>query len=230
MWKVSLVGCACTSHPCRRSPMCKHITCKYGDLSLFFHLLAFVHTTTCCPPRRHLLFSMGETAEDAAAVDPSQPTKKTASNLHYASYGSEKESPFLPAIKQLISKDLSEPYSIYVYRYFLYQWGELCFMVSYPSVQYLRNLTLHQALDEQDNMIGVIVCKLEPHRGGPMRGYIAMLATREEYRGQGIAGKLVRLAIDKMIEKDADEVRSTVSFSSTQLNTNMDRRSLWKPK
>lgn len=39
-----------------------------------------------------------------------------------------------------------------------------------------------------------------------MRGYIAMLATREEHRGQGIAGKLVRLAIDKMIEKDADEV------------------------
>ncbi|CZT14488.1 related to N-acetyltransferase [Ramularia collo-cygni] len=55
-------------------------------------------------------------------------------------------------------------------------------------------------------MIGVIVCKLEPHRGGPMRGYIAMLATREEDRGQGIAGKLVRLAIDKMIEKDADEI------------------------
>jgi ribosomal protein S18 acetylase RimI-like enzyme len=39
-----------------------------------------------------------------------------------------------------------------------------------------------------------------------MRGYIAMLATRSEYRGQGIAGKLVRMAIDKMIEKDADEV------------------------
>lgn len=67
-------------------------------------------------------------------------------------------------------------------------------------------LTTEQALDEQNDMIGVIVCKLEPHRGGPMRGYIAMLATREEYRGQGIAGKLVRLAIDKMIEKDADEV------------------------
>ena len=47
----------------------------------------------------------------------------------YICYGTEKESPYLPAIRQLISKDLSEPYSIYVYRYFLYQWGELCFMV-----------------------------------------------------------------------------------------------------
>lgn len=52
----------------------------------------------------------------------------------------------------------------------------------------------------------MIVCKLEHHRGGPLRGYIAMLATRAEYRGQGIATKLVRLAVDKMIEEDADEV------------------------
>ena len=61
-------------------------------------------------------------------------------------------------------------------------------------------------MDEDDNLVGVIVCKLEPHRGGPMRGYIAMLATREEYRGRGIASKLVRMAVEKMIEKDADEV------------------------
>lgn len=60
-------------------------------------------------------------------------------------------------------------------------------------------------------MIGVIVCKLEPHRGGPLRGYIAMLATKESHRGQGIAGKLVRMAIDKMIAKDADEVRNSLS-------------------
>jgi N-alpha-acetyltransferase 30 len=39
-----------------------------------------------------------------------------------------------------------------------------------------------------------------------MRGYIAMLATKSEQRGRGIATKLVRMAIDKMIEKDADEV------------------------
>lgn len=56
-------------------------------------------------------------------------------NLRYIPYGDEKESRWLPAIRQLISKDLSEPYSIYVYRYFLYQWGDLCFMVRicFPS-------------------------------------------------------------------------------------------------
>ena len=55
------------------------------------------------------------------------------SEVHYIRYTSEKEATYLPAIRQLISKDLSEPYSIYVYRYFLYQWGELCFMVGVPS-------------------------------------------------------------------------------------------------
>ena len=39
-----------------------------------------------------------------------------------------------------------------------------------------------------------------------MRGYIAMLAVKQEHRGKGIATKLVRMAIDVMIERDADEV------------------------
>lgn len=33
-----------------------------------------------------------------------------------------------------------------------------------------------------------------------------MLATREEHRGKGIASKLVRMAVEKMIAMDADEV------------------------
>jgi hypothetical protein len=51
--------------------------------------------------------------------------------LHYVQYESEKENEYVAAMRQLISKDLSEPYSIYVYRYFLYQWGDLCFMVCF---------------------------------------------------------------------------------------------------
>lgn len=39
-----------------------------------------------------------------------------------------------------------------------------------------------------------------------MRGYIAMLAVREGFRGKGVATKLVRMAVDTMIERDADEV------------------------
>ena len=64
---------------------------------------------------------------DADMSSSAQATKP--SNVHYEQYDSSKEAVYLSAIRQLISKDLSEPYSIYVYRYFLYQWGDLCFMV-----------------------------------------------------------------------------------------------------
>jgi hypothetical protein len=52
------------------------------------------------------------------------------SELRYIQYEHGLEKQYLPAIRALISKDLSEPYSIYVYRYFLYQWAHLCYMVS----------------------------------------------------------------------------------------------------
>lgn len=65
-------------------------------------------------------------------------------------------------------------------------------------------------MDEENNLIGVVVSKLEPHRNGPLRGYIAMLAVKEEYRGKGIASNLVCMAIDAMIERDADEVSSPI--------------------
>jgi len=70
-------------------------------------------------------------AAKVATIETAQPPKFTGEvYIRYIAYGSGKESPYLPAIRKLISKDLSEPYSIYVYRYFLYQWGDLCFMVS----------------------------------------------------------------------------------------------------
>ena len=37
-----------------------------------------------------------------------------------------------------------------------------------------------------DLAVGTIVCKQEVHRGKLDRGYLAMLSTREAYRGQGV--------------------------------------------
>ncbi|KAL1962510.1 hypothetical protein VTN77DRAFT_9631 [Rasamsonia byssochlamydoides] len=141
-------------------------------------------------------------SHDDVAKPPTTAAQKSSSSsdeLHYVRYDSARENEYVAAMRQLISKDLSEPYSIYVYRYFLYQWGDLCFM----------------AMDAEDNLVGVVVSKLEPHRGGPLRGYIAMLAVREEYRGRGIATRLVRMAIDAMIERNADEVALETEVTNT---------------
>lgn len=64
----------------------------------------------------------------AVSMDVSSITYVPA-DLQYIQYEHGLEAEYLPAIRSLIAKDLSEPYSIYVYRYFLYQWGHLCFMV-----------------------------------------------------------------------------------------------------
>lgn len=47
--------------------------------------------------------------------------------IRYVRYESELQ---MPAIMALISKDLSEPYSVYTYRYFIHNWPNLCFLVS----------------------------------------------------------------------------------------------------
>ncbi|KAH8157584.1 hypothetical protein CIB48_g10658 [Xylaria polymorpha] len=114
--------------------------------------------------------------------------------LRYLQYEHALEEKYLPAIRALISKDLSEPYSIYVYRYFLYQWAHLCYM----------------ALNPVDNsLLGVIICKLEHHASHSPpthRGYIAMLAVSSAFRGNGIATALVQKAIDAMAQRHADEI------------------------
>ena len=52
------------------------------------------------------------------------------SEIQYCSYESELQ---MSDIMRLIQKDLSEPYSIYTYRYFIYNWPQLCFLVSFPA-------------------------------------------------------------------------------------------------
>lgn len=46
--------------------------------------------------------------------------------LKYVEYKNETQ---MPMIMNLITKDLSEPYSIYTYRYFIHNWPYLCFLV-----------------------------------------------------------------------------------------------------
>jgi N-alpha-acetyltransferase 30 len=62
---------------------------------------------------------------------------------------------------------------------------------------------------------GVVVSKLEAHRSGTFRGYIAMLAVADSFRGKGIATKLVCMAIDSMKAREADEVVLETEVSNT---------------
>lgn len=64
--------------------------------------------------------------------------KEDQSSIRYVVYESEVQ---MPDIIRLITKDLSEPYSIYTYRYFIHNWPKLCLLVSY-IVGHLFHCTL----------------------------------------------------------------------------------------
>jgi hypothetical protein len=72
-----------------------------------------------------------ETSAAPACADPAALVVATLSLpsgrlLMVSRYRGEEE---LPAIMALMAKDLSEPYSIFTYRFFLHNWPELCFVV-----------------------------------------------------------------------------------------------------
>eukprot|EP01066_Platyproteum_vivax_P021332 Platyproteum_vivax@DN9394_c0_g1_i1.p1 len=91
-------------------------------------------------------------------------------------------------IIELCSRDLSEPYSIWTYRWFLDGWPDLCF-----------NAMLNGEL------VGCVISKLETHNY-TQRGYIGMVAVDHSCRHRKIGTKLVNMSIDKLKEVGADEV------------------------
>ncbi|THH11509.1 hypothetical protein EW146_g8018, partial [Bondarzewia mesenterica] len=106
-----------------------------------------------CPPRPSHLLRITTTMED----------------IIYRPYSGETD---LPHIVSLVQNELSEPYVIYTYRYFLHQWPHLSFL-AYPA-------------DHPTLPVGVIVCKQSMHRENLNRGYIAMLSVSKNWRKRGI--------------------------------------------
>ncbi|CAH9092034.1 unnamed protein product [Cuscuta europaea] len=106
-----------------------------------------------------------------------------ASEIKYVNYGGEHH---LPLIMNLVDEELSEPYSIFTYRYFVYLWPHLSFLAFHDG-----------------RCVGTVVCKMGDHRG-TFRGYIAMLVVVKSYRGKGI--ELVTRSIKVMMESGCEEV------------------------
>lgn len=63
--------------------------------------------------------------------------------IRYVRYESELQ---MPWIMRLITKDLSEPYSIYTYRYFIHNWPQLCFLVSTTLTHSVFTVTVHHVV------------------------------------------------------------------------------------
>nr|KJB11769.1 hypothetical protein B456_001G276200 [Gossypium raimondii] len=124
--------------------------------------------------------------ERTMEAKPEEKAEFEEAEIEYVSYGGEHH---LPLIMNLVDQELSEPYSIFTYRYFVYLWPQLSF------------LAFHKG-----KCVGTVVCKMGEHRN-TFRGYIAMLVVIKPYRGRGIATELVTRSIRMMMESGCEEVR-----------------------
>ena len=111
----------------------------------------------------------------------------------YVNYEDER---LLPQIQSLVAGDLSEPYSVFTYRYFLHNWPGLCICAFSKFEDGKGNF---------NDMVGTIVCKAEAD-ADCCRGYIAMLAVSTSQRNKGIGSKLVKIGIQRMMRMGCDEI------------------------
>ncbi|WRT63246.1 uncharacterized protein IL334_000149 [Kwoniella shivajii] len=134
--------------------------------------------------------------------------------LFYRSFKNEEED--LAGMMRLVAEELSEPYNVYTFRYFLIDWPHLSFLV-FPTPQ-------------SKDSIATIVCKQDSHRGKTNRGYIAMLSVDKAWRRRGIASKLVQLAIKEMAQRGANEVVLETEFDNAPSLSLYDRLGFLREK
>ncbi|GAA5861147.1 hypothetical protein JCM8547_008049 [Rhodosporidiobolus lusitaniae] len=176
--------------------------------------LTALHALTLSPSPAPSPSTSADASSSSLSAPSTAPTPATSTStaprreieeeeITYRAYQGEED---LDIITDLVDDELSEPYNLYTYRYFLDDWPHLCFFAYAGSTP-----------------IGVIVCKQEPHvkssRSVPIlpgdvlpegsvvsegrralsRGYLAMLSTRKEWRGRGVATHLLRLSLTVML-------------------------------
>lgn len=100
-------------------------------------------------------------------------------------------------VKKIVEPELSEPYSIFTYKFFYYIKSELSFV----------------ALNKDGEIIGTITGYTETKKDKVI-GYIAMLVVNKEYRGLKIGVQLVKLLINKFKDINCDQVTLDVDYTN----------------
>jgi peptide alpha-N-acetyltransferase len=107
---------------------------------------------------------------------------KEVDNIVYKTYPGEH---LINDITDLMKEELSEPYPIFTYRYFLNECPDCCIMAYDKS--------------EGDKFIGCIIGNCEKSKKSTKKkGYIAMIAVNKLYRGKGIGKRLCEIFIQQL--------------------------------
>jgi N-alpha-acetyltransferase 30 len=103
---------------------------------------------------------------DPDLKDPAASPGDNAKFWIHMQYRDERD---LKLVKEMIDKELVEPYSAFTFRMFVTPWPQLCHFCHVDG-----------------EPVGVVVCKIDDHKSGRRRGYLGMIVVDKEYRKLGI--------------------------------------------
>ncbi|GAA5960745.1 hypothetical protein JCM3765_007316 [Sporobolomyces pararoseus] len=129
--------------------------------------------------------------------------------LVYRSYRGEQD---LKHIVSLVDDELSEPYNLYTYRYFLDTWPHLCFFAFSSKTS---------SEDQEEVPLGVIISKLEPHsKTSCQNSLISITSPQEEHAWVttgGVGGGGGEILIDEVTgEKKRCRMRGYLAMLSVR--------------
>jgi len=146
---LSLLSCGNTDCPYDCSTQCKDST-GIDAIGQTGSLLDLCNHRNLATPEKEICLTLSPLAV-SSEVPSSETLSKSSgdgSDIRYIIYESERQ---MADIMKLITKDLSEPYSIYTYRYFIHNWPKLCYLVSI-YVRYCIYTVLHLYASNQNNL------------------------------------------------------------------------------
>eukprot|EP01065_Artemidia_motanka_P029043 TRINITY_DN3496_c0_g1_i1.p2 TRINITY_DN3496_c0_g1~~TRINITY_DN3496_c0_g1_i1.p2 ORF type:complete len:262 (+),score=70.83 TRINITY_DN3496_c0_g1_i1:64-849(+) len=153
-----------------------------------------MHADPCMPPPPPPLFNAFARLEGEEGRR--YPVKQDSGK--YVTFTQFRTESDLHQIIAMMRRELSEPYPIFTYRFFINKYPDLCWLC----------LLKDKEDPEFEEIIGAIASKAayKSRTNFRIRGYIAMLAVNQEYRGNGLGSRLVELVIETMRLKGCTEV------------------------
>ena len=144
-------------------------------------------------------------------------------------------------VDQLVALDLSEPYSIFTYRYFLHRFPDLCILaVDDTSGEVcgcvVGKIDMENIVDNDDGDDSEVVDNDRKNAGATSSGqkgvedcgngstmestgYIGMLAVKKSYRRKGIGKALVRQVLKRMKDRGCTSVTLETEVSNVTAQT-----------
>lgn len=119
----------------------------------------------------------------------------------------------LEDVDRLVACDLSEPYSIFTYRYFLTRYPDLCILASDSVTGEICGCVVGK-IDCDDEAVAATTTQEMPAIRTVQTGYIGMLAVSKSYRRKGIGKDLVRRVLQRMKDRGCESVTLETEVSN----------------